>query len=213
MGRRGEISVVVALLILLAIAFVVHRQKQRQLQSYQSVQVHYAFEEVEGIVAQKRATGKNVGEISPGLADVIAADPDFVIVCLVIMEARRWPGISAEEEKMILSDAAISSSEAVNHLQKLIDDRVKERMIQGGHDPAKECRLNWDNNNPATSLLFIDFPVAKKLGKRRQFVTRELEGYREGAKEWHEPEITRQQYIAWKSGGKWPFAEKPFAEN
>lgn len=151
--------------------------------------------EIGKIVADKRSTGKNVADISPQLARLIEADPRKVLICLVVAEANHWPRIGSDDEERILDQAKVDSVKALADLSTVLHCKAVERMIQNKENPTKEnCRV-WHANNRATALLFIEFPIAQELGKERLFLKRELEGYREGAKEWWEPEMTRDQFI------------------
>ena len=164
-------------------------------------------EVIKAIADKKKATQQDVGEVSLALAEVIAKDPAYVLVCLVIEEAKGFPKITETEAATILGEAAQDSASAVTQLEILLHARLKEEMIVAGHDPYKANKqLGWVNNNGSTALLFLDYPLAVKLGKVKELVTRKIQGRPEGD-EWYQPQITFEQYCAWHGSGKWPFAE------
>ncbi len=163
------------------------------------------MEEVEKIVANKYASQRNVGKISAALDCKIQVDPEYVIFCLALQEAKHWPGLSDDDERLVRSLAGRSSTEALKTLRVCVYHGVVSEMKRGGYDPDKERLVAWYDNNPATSLLYLDLPLAKAVGKEREFIKRKLEGYREGAKQWYEPEVSFEQYCAWRCSGEWPF--------
>lgn len=164
--------------------------------------------EVSSILKKKNATGSNIGELSPRLRKAIDNEPDFVIVCMIAIESRFVPGLSREDEDRILITATCNSAAAVRDLQRCLYRNMTKLMEESGYDPKTEPYWPRYNNNRSTARLFIDLPLAEKLGKKREFITRELEGFREGAKEWYEPEVSSDQYREWHGSGKWPFSEE-----
>ena len=161
-----------------------------------------AMDEVEAVVKHKYKTGKNLGEISEGLRGFCEKDPKFVVVCLTLVEARHWPHVSDDEAAGIFKIAMTDSAKAIDELKVLLDRKVKKAMIAGGYNPEKEIRNNWDDNNPSTALLFIEYPLSKKLGKETQMIKRALEGGRDRP-EWFEPELNHDQYCDWYGGKRW----------
>ena len=160
------------------------------------------------VVAKKHTTDPESAKVPRELTGEIYANPDMAILCIIIEEARLWPGISADEEKSIVEIGIKNPGKAIGALQKCIEDGVTRQIKEKGFDPAKEGRWAWYRNNIATTLLFVDLPLARKLGKKAEFANRTLEGYRPGSsKEWYEPELSFAKYLPWLLEKKWPFDE------
>lgn len=173
-----------------------------------------AFEVVKTQIDQledkKERARSNVGQITPELAKMIETNPDYVAVCLVVARARSWPGITPAEEQTILVTARTDSAGALNDLQRCLHEGVTRSMIEGKYDPATENRHLWNNNNGSTAMLFVKFPLAERIGKKKELLKERLEGYREGRKDWFADDLTESQYIRWYGSGRWPFpGEEP----
>ena len=173
------------------------------------------FDEVEGIVARRHATWKNAASLSPELSSAIYNNPDFVVVCLVVAEARSWPGIARADEdakdveKRILVAGERDSKGTVKQLHKLLEERAIEQTTKEGHALGGGDLADVYYSHRATFCLFIDLPLAEKLGKERQFATRNLEGDANLSKDWYEPELSWLEYNAWIADG-W---QRPVSQN
>ncbi len=153
------------------------------------------YDEIERITLEKYRTRVRFATISKELGEMVICDPTYVAVCLAIVEAYGFPGISEDDKKRILSLAGRNSEQAMEDLKKVIYANVTEQMRRHGRDPKTENRRAWDENNPCTSLLFIKFPSAQKSGTLPKLM-RELLGGRKNGEPW----IDR---------GQWPIVRKP----
>jgi hypothetical protein len=149
-------------------------------------------------------------DIAVDLTRAVATNPDYVITCLVIIKARRRPGISPEDEERVLTKARHDSTAALNELRELLYREVTHRMEEFPRtDAGRFARGQWLNDNPAMALLFVELPIAERIGKKRQLITEELEGYRSDRRQpWYRSSLSSKQYMAWYLSGQWPFKDE-----
>jgi hypothetical protein len=137
---------------------------------------------------------------------VVQPSMEHQVTMLTLLHADNWPGIPMAEKSEILSLLKDGKdSDALERTRKAVYDGVSRQMIQGGYNVAKENRWGWDQNNRATTLIFIDFPLAQRLGQTDQMVNEyQVRGGWRSIMENLSNE-QRQKFMDYFSGGKWPF--------
>jgi hypothetical protein len=138
----------------------------------------------------------------------IMAEPPSVereVTLLALQHVDSWPGLLQTEKTEIQTKLdAKDDAGALERIKKAVYDGVSRQMVKLGYK-VSERRWGWDNNNHSTTLLFIDLPLAKRLGKEREMI-----------REWREhgnwfpvmeniSKEKRQQYADWHTYGHWPF--------
>lgn len=155
------------------------------------------------IQAQNKSGRIDTGNPSPELLDVAKADPELVMAFLILEEAKGFPGVARGLEQEVLATASREGSvAALAKVRKSVDDGLNKAIADSGKKPENH-RIGWINNNPATALLFLEWPVAERLGKKSEFLVAQLKGTYRQEPYWHAP-ITLEQMAEWW-WGKWPF--------
>ena len=212
MFRKLNLKVVVGLVIiaLVCVGFYAYflrpieqAQNKAREERRKKTEREIVREEVVKMVATSEKTRQRPQKLSETLIKMIEADPDYVIVCLEIEHAKGFPGISDEDAERILAKANQDSGGTLKDLQKCVYDSLTKYIGEYKGTSDKEWRQGWNNNNPATAMLFIELPLSEKLGNKVEMLKERLGPTNQGFDGW--VKTVPGVYGDWWYGGVWPW--------
>jgi hypothetical protein len=138
--------------------------------------------------------------------DVVKSDKDFIGATLDKDTVRSVEEAYQSIYRKIRPGDLATAENAKSLIDALFFDFKKYDMGNiARYNVAKENRWGWDQNNRATTLIFIDFPLAQRLGQTDQMVNEyQVRGGWRSIMENLSNE-QRQKFMDYFSGGKWPF--------
>jgi type II secretory pathway pseudopilin PulG len=173
-------------------------------QPYKKARTRFATETKEVIEAQYRTSRINGGTPSPELLAMTKRDPEFVMAFLIIEEVKHFPGVPDGLEQEILATAREEGSvAALVKVRQAIDNGLNKAIEEHGGLKGDK-RVAWINNNPATGMLFLEWPIAERLGKKAEYVTSRLTGENQREEPYWFAPLTNEQMQGWW-WGTWPF--------
>jgi hypothetical protein len=196
----------ILILVFVCFVFLIFGVKPRYTK-IKDIDIDSAREQIELIVAEEFKVCRNILEEFPQLYQLIQADVDVAIIYMLIAEAKYSSAIVPEEESIIVLKAQSGEIEsAYRYLEWCVYKNITKQMNKNGHSVDTNSRRFWNNANPVASMLFLDVPLASRLGKKKEFFIQTIQWTNE--EKWYEPQISQKEYENWKAVGGWPFKEE-----